>query len=72
MPDTPDPSTPRQVAARATLRAAIRSSGMPAEQYARRILIRDDRLVRRWLAGETAIPEAVITFLDPEMQSHQG
>ena len=67
MPDHPDPSTPRQVAARANLRAAIRASGMPAEQYAKRVLIRDDRLVRRWLDGSTAIPEAVIAFLDPEM-----
>lgn len=31
--------------------------------FATRVLLRDDRTVRRWLAGETAIPTEVVSFL---------
>lgn len=45
------------------LRAAIEASGLSATQYARQILIRNPRTVRRWLAGDSPIPEAVRDFL---------
>lgn len=34
------------------LRAAIEASGLSARRFATEILIRDERTVRRWLAGE--------------------
>jgi hypothetical protein len=52
-----------QATALRLLREAIRQSGMSASRYARRVLIRNDRTVRRWLAGESPIPDAVRAFL---------
>ena len=46
------------------LRAAIKKSGLSACQYAKHILMRNDRTLRRWLAGERPIPEAVRAFLE--------
>lgn len=48
---------------RAQLLAAIRASGMTAATYARSVLIREPRTVRRWLAGQAPIPQAVREFL---------
>ena len=48
----------------AQLRAAIDKSGLSASAYAREILIRSPRTVRRWLAGHSPIPEAVRDFLN--------
>lgn len=45
------------------LRAAIEKSGLSATQYAQQILIRNPRTIRRWLAGDSPIPEAVREFL---------
>lgn len=45
------------------LRAAIEASGLSARQYAVTVLLRDERTVRRWLSGESPIPESVIRFL---------
>lgn len=45
------------------LRAAIEASGMSARQYAADVLLRDERTVRRWLAGDSPIPDPVIRFL---------
>lgn len=47
------------------LRQAIKSSGLSARQYAKQILLRDERTVRRWLAGDP-MPRAVIEFLQQE------
>lgn len=44
------------------LRAAIEASGLSARRFAREVLIRDERTVRRWLAGD-AIPEVVVEKL---------
>jgi hypothetical protein len=41
------------------LRAAIERSGMSARAFAVRVLLRDERTVRRWLAGESPIPAVV-------------
>lgn len=46
------------------LRAAIKASGLSATQYAKQILMRNPRTVRRWVAGHSPIPEAVRDFLN--------
>lgn len=48
------------------LREAIERSGLSARAFAREILLRDERTVRRWLAGDSPIPEPVIAFLKSE------
>jgi hypothetical protein len=52
-----------QAQALARLRAAITASGLSASIYARTVLIRDPRTCRRWLAGDSPIPQSVIDFL---------
>jgi hypothetical protein len=47
----------------ALLRRAIEASGMSAREYAAKVLLRDERTVRRWLASDSPIPEPVIAFL---------
>lgn len=47
----------------ALLREAVRTSGLSASAYARTLLIRDPRTVRRWLAGTSPIPKAVQDYL---------
>jgi hypothetical protein len=47
----------------ALLRAAIAASGLSARRYATEVLTRDERTVRRWLAGESPIPQAVLRYL---------
>lgn len=47
----------------AALRSAIEASGLSARQYAADVLLRDERTVRRWLAGDSPIPDPVIRFL---------
>lgn len=48
----------------AQLRAAIVASGLSVSAYARQVLIRDPRTVRRWLAGDSPIPQSVRDFLE--------
>lgn len=45
------------------LRAAIKASGLSATAYARQVLMRNPRTLRRWVAGTSPIPEAVREFL---------
>lgn len=52
------------VTAQQQLQAAITASGLSAQAYARTILTRDPRTVRRWLSGDSPIPEAVREFLE--------
>jgi len=47
----------------ALLRAAIAASGLSARRYATEVLTRDERTVRRWLAGKSPIPRAVLRYL---------
>jgi hypothetical protein len=56
-----DPDIQAQALAR--LRAAITASGLSVSLYARTVVIRDPRTVRRWLAGDSPIPQSVIDFL---------
>jgi hypothetical protein len=45
------------------LRSAIERSGLSARAFAKDILLRDERTVRRWLAGDSPIPQPVLEFL---------
>jgi hypothetical protein len=45
------------------LRGAIDRSGLSARAFAVRVLIRDERTVRRWLAGDSPIPAVVVQRL---------
>jgi Arc/MetJ family transcription regulator len=45
------------------LRAAIEASGLSARRFAVEVLIRDERTVRRWLAGDSPIPAVVVAKL---------
>jgi hypothetical protein len=49
------------------LRAAIRNSGLTNSAFARDVLARDPRQVRRWLAGRP-LPDAVRAFLERTAQ----
>lgn len=41
------------------IRAAIDASGLSARRFAVDVLTRDERTVRRWLAGDSPLPRAV-------------
>jgi len=43
------------------VRAAITVSGLSARRFAVEVLIREERTIRRWLAGDSPIPKAVRT-----------
>jgi len=45
------------------LRRVIEASGLSARRFAREVLLRDERTVRRWLAGDSPIPEPVAAKL---------
>lgn len=47
----------------ALLKDAIKRSGLSTSAFATDVLIRDPRTIRRWLAGEFAIPPIVVEFL---------
>lgn len=48
------------------LRRAIKASGLSNRKYAEQVLTRDERTIRRWLSGQTAVPRAVIAKLTVE------
>lgn len=48
---------------RALLRAAIDRSGLSHRRFAERIMVRDERTVRRWISGEIPIPTVVLDKL---------
>ncbi len=45
---------------RETLVAAIERSGLSAPAFALRILLRNERTIRRWLKGDSPIPQVVV------------
>jgi hypothetical protein len=45
------------------LRRAITASGLSARQFARLVMLRHERTVRRWLDGSTAVPPLVLNRL---------
>ena len=46
------------------LQLAIKASGLSARRFATDILMRDERTIRRWLAGQSPIPAAVQRWLE--------
>ena len=44
---------------RELLLAAIQASGLSRRKFAERVLLRDERTVRRWLAGDAKMPPIV-------------
>ena len=56
----------------ALLRDAIKASGLSARRFAREVLLRDERTVRRWLAGDSPIPEPVVAYLMQPLASSGG
>lgn len=50
----------------ALLRACIGRSGLSNRQYATRVLMRDERTLRRWLSGLQHIPAVVLRSLSGE------
>jgi hypothetical protein len=46
------------------LAARIEASGLTARRFAREVLRRDERTVRRWLTGERPIPAVVLDFIE--------
>lgn len=49
------------------LRLVIERSGMSARAFATDILMRDERTIRRWLAGDRKVPAIVVRFLDDQL-----
>ncbi len=45
------------------LRRAVEASGMSARRFATEVMIRDERTIRRWLAGEY-MPDAPRQWLE--------
>ena len=56
----------------ARLREAIRASGLSITEYARRVLVRSPRTLRRWLAGDLQIPRAVLDLCEQMEQSRRA
>ena len=46
----------------------IERSGLSARAFAREILWRDERTVRRWLAGDSPVPAVVADRLREELE----
>jgi len=42
----------------------IDESGLSQRQFARRVIYRDERTVRRWVSGESPVPAVVHQLLD--------
>lgn len=55
----------------ALLTKAIEASGMSARRFAVRVLIRDERTVRRWLAEKSPMPKPVRDFLTAYVEDHR-
>lgn len=57
---------------RSLLRRAIKRSGLSRAAFAKTVLLRSPRTLRRWLKGTHAMPAAVLTFLqtyNPEVRA---
>lgn len=60
---TPAPVPQTKAERIALLREAIKRSGLSNRKFAEKVLVRDERTVRRWLAGDGEIPDAVARWL---------
>lgn len=45
------------------IQAAIKASGLSARKFAEMVLLRDERTIRRWVAGKSPIPRVVREML---------
>lgn len=54
------------------LRAVIEASGLSARRFAVQVLVRDERTVRRWLAGDSPIPKAVREKCEAMLKGDSG
>lgn len=52
----------------ALLRASMDRSGLSRRAYAETVLVRDERSVRRWVAGDP-MPKSVRAFLERELRA---
>lgn len=43
--------------------SAVEASGLSARRFAERVLARDERVVRRWTAGQLGLPSTVRDWL---------
>jgi len=59
-PSVPDTEALEKIA---VLKAAIAKSGLTNSAYAREVLVRDPRSLRRWANGRTPIPRAVLNLI---------
>ena len=46
------------------LERRIAESGLSARRFAMEVLLRDERTIRRWLAGDSPIPDMVTQWLE--------
>lgn len=46
------------------IREAVAASGLSARRFAERIMARDERTIRRWVAGDTEIPPVARRWLE--------
>jgi len=53
---------------RELLEQAIQRSGLSARAFARDVLWRDERTVRRWISGESPVPAVVADRLREELE----
>jgi hypothetical protein len=42
----------------------IEESGLSQRQWAKRVVYRDERTIRRWVSGESPVPSVLYPFLD--------
>jgi hypothetical protein len=45
------------------LKRRILESGLSVRQFAIQVMVREDRTVRRWLSGESPVPNMVVDWL---------
>jgi len=48
----------------ALLLRRIEESGLSSQQFAVRVMRRDPRMIRKWIARESPIPQTVLAFLE--------
>lgn len=46
------------------LQRRIEESGLSARRFAYEVLLRDERTIRRWIAGDAPIPQIVMEWLE--------
>lgn len=52
------------------IQSCIKASGLSARRFAVQVLLRDERTIRRWLAGDSPISPIVREFLETFLIAH--